>query len=74
MGLGRAGQNDTTVCFSFSTVRHNSFFFPLKLGFLDIIFFFFCPGGPIGMGFLGGASGKEPAYQCRRHKSPGFDP
>ena len=22
-------------------------------------------------GFLGGASGKEPAYQCRR---PGFDP
>ena len=26
------------------------------------------------MGFPGGASSKEPAYQCRRHKSPGFDP
>ena len=22
----------------------------------------------------GGASGKEPACQCRRHKRPGFDP
>ena len=26
------------------------------------------------MGFLGGASGKEPAWQCRRPKSHGFDP
>ena len=25
-------------------------------------------------GFPGGASGKEPAYQCRRHKRQGFDP
>ena len=23
--------------------------------------------------FLGGASGKEPACQCRRQKRPGFD-
>ena len=26
------------------------------------------------MGFPGGASGKEPAYQCRRHKRRGFNP
>ena len=26
------------------------------------------------MGFPGGASGKEPACQCRRHKRLGFDP
>ena len=26
------------------------------------------------MGFPGGASGTEPACQCRRHKRPGFDP
>ena len=26
------------------------------------------------MGFLGGASGKEPACQCRRLKRRGFDP
>ena len=26
------------------------------------------------LGFLGGASGKEPAYQYRRHKKCGFDP
>ena len=26
------------------------------------------------LGFLGGASGKEPACQCRRHKRRGFDP
>ena len=26
------------------------------------------------MGFPGGASGKEPACQCRRHKKHGFDP
>jgi len=25
-------------------------------------------------GFPGGASGKEPTYQCRRHKRHGFDP
>ena len=25
-------------------------------------------------GFLGGTSGKEPTYQCRRHKRLGFDP
>ena len=25
-------------------------------------------------GFPGGASGKEPTYQCRRHKRPGLDP
>ena len=25
-------------------------------------------------GFLGGASGKEPTYQCRRLKVPGFNP
>ena len=24
--------------------------------------------------FPGGASGKEPTYQCRRHKRHGFDP
>jgi len=27
----------------------------------------------IGMGFSGGASGKEPTCQCRRGKSCGFD-
>ena len=27
-----------------------------------------------GMGFPGGASGKKPACQCRRHKRCGFDP
>ena len=26
------------------------------------------------MGFPGGASGKEPACQCRRHKRSGFNP
>ena len=26
------------------------------------------------LGFLGGTSGKEPAYQCSRHKRHGFDP
>ena len=26
------------------------------------------------MGFPGGASGKEPVCQCRRHKRLGFDP
>ena len=26
------------------------------------------------MGFPGGASGKEPAHQCRGHKRHGFDP
>ena len=26
------------------------------------------------VGFTGGASGKEPTYQCRRHKRHGFDP
>ena len=26
------------------------------------------------MGFPGGASGKEPGCQCRRHKRPGFNP
>ena len=26
------------------------------------------------MGFPGGASGKEPTCQCRRHKRRGFDP
>ena len=26
------------------------------------------------LGFLGGASGKKPACQCRRHKRCGFDP
>ena len=26
------------------------------------------------MGFPGGASGKEPACQCRRHERRGFDP
>ena len=28
----------------------------------------------LGMGFPGGASGKEPSCQCRRHKRCGFDP
>jgi len=27
-----------------------------------------------GMGFPGGANGKEPTCQCRRHKRRGFDP
>ena len=26
------------------------------------------------MGFPGGASGKEPAFKCRKHKRHGFDP
>ena len=26
------------------------------------------------LGFPGGATGKEPAYQCRRHNRVGFDP
>ena len=33
--------------------------------------------GPLantGISFPGGASGKEPACQCRRCKKPGFDP
>ena len=30
-----------------------------------------CGGGP---GFQGGASGKEPTCQCRRHKRCGLDP
>jgi len=25
-------------------------------------------------GFLGGGTGKKPAYQCRRHKRGEFDP
>ena len=29
---------------------------------------------PSSWGFPGGASGKEPAYQCRRHERHGFDP
>ena len=33
--------------------------------------FFFCPHG---IRYLGGASGKEPACQCRRGKRHGFDP
>ena len=28
----------------------------------------------IRQGFPGGASGEEPAFQCRRHKKLGFDP
>ena len=28
----------------------------------------------VNWGFLGGARGKEPSYQCRTHKSHGFDP
>ena len=26
------------------------------------------------LGFPGGTTGKEPTYQCRRHKRQGFDP
>ena len=26
------------------------------------------------MGYSGGPSGKEPIFQCRRHKRHGFDP
>ena len=26
------------------------------------------------MGFPCGSSGKEPVFQCRKHKRPGFDP
>ena len=32
------------------------------------------PSGVGSMGFQGGASGKEPACQCRRLKRLGFDP
>ena len=32
------------------------------------------PGSSTSWGFPGVASGKEPTCQCRRHKSPGFDP
>ena len=32
------------------------------------------PGTYNWKGFPGGPSGKEPAYQCRRHKGPGFNP
>ena len=35
--------------------------------------FTFCFGGNDKC-FPSGASGKEPAYQCRRQKGPGFDP
>ena len=28
----------------------------------------------MGIHFPGGARGKEPTYQCRRHKRHGFDP
>jgi len=39
----------------------------------------FCPWGSSNpairlLGFPGGASGKEPACQCRRHRSHGFAP
>ena len=37
-------------------------------------FFFFLPVDILFSGFLGGASGKEPACQCRRHKRHRFDP
>ena len=40
-----------------------------KPGTLLSSFFFL-----INLGFPGGASGKEPACQCRRHKRSGFDP
>ena len=32
------------------------------------------PNSDLLLGFPGGASGKEPACQCRRHKRGGFDP
>ena len=32
------------------------------------------PSGVGSMGFQGGASGKEPACQCGRHKGHGFNP
>ena len=35
--------------------------------------FFFLNVIVVSLGFPGGASGKEPTCQCRRHKRPGFD-
>ena len=45
----------------------------------SLLFFNLCPGGfkHVGMkekGFPDGASGKEPACECRRHKRHRFDP
>jgi len=31
-------------------------------------------GHMVDLDFSGGTSGKEPTYQCRRHRRPGFDP
>ena len=44
----------------------NDFYRPLSHFFSHILFF--------DMDFPGGASGKEPAWQCRRHRRHGFDP
>ena len=45
-----------------------------NLIFLLVIFFFFLIGVSLLWGFLGGATGKEPTGQCRRHKRHRFDP
>ena len=44
------------------TCRYNQFYINIYIYIYTI------------MGFPGGASGKEPACQCRRHKRCGFDP
>ena len=44
----------------------NDFSRPLSHFFSHILF--------LNMDFPGGASGKEPTWQCRRHKRRGFDP
>ena len=54
-----------------SVMRRFSWLLYLNLESPDIPF---CPSLRSYCGFSGGASGKEPTCQCRRHKSLGFDP
>ena len=51
----------------------------VDVSFRIVIFSGICPvvgllGHMVRLDFSGGASGKEPTYQCRRHIRPGFDP
>ena len=50
--------------------------FPYVYSLCLCVYFFFANKTIciIFLGFLGGASGKEPAYQCRRHKKCRFNP
>ena len=43
------------------------------LGKASLLFWPFYPHLHMHVGFPGGTSGKEPACQCRRHETPGFN-